>query len=83
MLDSGSAKCVCEICKNNKDFDLPKQLLEAFRSGDVVIFAGAGVSTEGKTILPYTFYDEIAGDVGIEAKDGPTFPAVAKKMVGK
>lgn len=83
MLVPDSAKCACEICKNEKDFDLPEQLLEAFRTGEVVIFAGAGVSTEGKSVLPYTFYEDVASELSVEAIGGPPFPELMTALCTK
>ncbi|GAA0180429.1 hypothetical protein SH2C18_31220 [Clostridium sediminicola] len=37
----------CKICSNNHKFDLPIEILEAACKDNLVIFAGAGISTEG------------------------------------
>lgn len=57
--------CECAICKNNKPFDLPKDIVEAVINGDLVLFCGAGISTEGKTVLPFSFYTSIKDELGI------------------
>lgn len=57
--------CECAICKNNKPFDLPKDIVEAAINGDLVLFCGAGISTEGKTVLPFSFYTSIKDELGI------------------
>jgi NAD-dependent SIR2 family protein deacetylase len=54
----------CIWCQNNIDFDLPEQLVDDFMKGEVVIFAGSGISTESKNILPETLYESIAYDLG-------------------
>ena len=52
-------KCECSICKNNIPFDLPKEIVEVALKGDLVLFCGAGISTENKNVLPYSFYSSI------------------------
>lgn len=51
--------CECALCKNNKEFDMPKELLEEAIKGNVVLFCGAGISTENRILLPITLYDSI------------------------
>lgn len=58
--------CECAICKNNKPFELPKEIIEAVIEGNLVLFCGAGISTEGQTVLPYSFYESIKNDLEIE-----------------
>lgn len=57
--------CECVICKNNKPFDLPTEIIKAAINGDLVLFCGAGISTEGKTVLPFSFYTSIKAELGI------------------
>jgi hypothetical protein len=57
--------CKCTICKNNKPFDLPTEITKAAINGGLVLFCGAGISTEGKTVLPFSFYKSIMGELGI------------------
>jgi NAD-dependent SIR2 family protein deacetylase len=83
QLNKAAPECVCEICRNNRDFTLTEQLLDAFRAGEVVIFAGAGVSTEGRGVLPFTFYDEIAQEMDIEPEKGLDFAALMSKYCSK
>jgi hypothetical protein len=47
------------FCRRNKSFQAPSELLDAFIEGAVVIFAGAGISTESRGVMPNTFYTEI------------------------
>lgn len=58
--------CECAICKNNKPFELPEEIIEAVIEGNLVLFCGAGISTEGKTVLPYSFYESVKNDLKIE-----------------
>ena len=64
-------KCECEICKNNIPFELPKEIVEAALKGDLVLFCGAGISTEGKSVLPYSFYTSIKEELGEKDNDIP------------
>lgn len=61
-------KCECAICKNNKPFDMPKEIIEATAKGDLVLFCGAGISTEGKNVLPFSFYSSVQEELGLEDK---------------
>jgi len=67
----------CAICKHDHDFDMPEDVLDAARTNRLVVFAGAGISTEVPTVMPYTFYDEIARQLGKDPKTITTsFPAL-------
>ena len=50
---------MCESCMHKKDFDMPNDIIEAVKSERLVLFAGAGISTENKRCYPRTFYEEI------------------------
>ena len=39
----------CVFCKNN-DFEVPEDIIAEIKKENVVIFAGAGISTEGRGI---------------------------------
>jgi SIR2-like domain len=56
--------CQCDFCKRNKSFDAPSELLELCMDGKIVLFAGAGISTEAKGVMPNTFYNEIRHILG-------------------
>ena len=61
--------CECVFCKNNKPFEMPKEIIEASKSGELVLFCGAGISTENKNVLPYTFYESIKSKLEISDED--------------
>lgn len=61
--------CNCMICKNNKPFEMPEDIIEACEKGNLVLFCGAGISTESKTVLPYSFYTSIADELQIQNPD--------------
>lgn len=67
--------CDCEICKLNINIDVPEALLHELVAGNVVIFAGAGISTESRRVLPYTLYEYICGELGIDGSE-KSFPGV-------
>lgn len=56
---------------------MPGGLVDAAHGGDVVIFAGAGVSTETSAVFSETFFSEIAREV--DGKDGEDFPTVMQR----
>lgn len=57
--------CKCAICKNNKSFDLSNEIIKAAINDNLVLFCGAGISTEGKNVLPFTFYTAIMDELEI------------------
>ena len=59
-------KCECSICKNNKPFELPTEIVDAAIKGELVLFCGAGISTEGKNVLPFSFYESVQEELEIE-----------------
>ncbi len=71
----------CLDCKNKTPFELPQSIINACLEGKLVIFAGAGISTEGKNIFPFTLYDDIKTELGI--KNDLSFPALMTKFVEK
>jgi hypothetical protein len=54
----------CEICGPALPFELPSHLVDELTKGRLVIFAGAGVSTEGHKVFPCSFYDKICETIG-------------------
>jgi hypothetical protein len=64
----------CEICQHNLPFDLPAELIDDIKEGKVVIFAGAGVSTENHSVFQDSFYELICHEIGISPQNGPSFP---------
>jgi NAD-dependent SIR2 family protein deacetylase len=64
--------CVCAYCRERKAFSVPTHLLDAIATGDVVIFAGAGISTENRTHSRRTFYEEIQSE--LKLSENLSFP---------
>jgi NAD-dependent SIR2 family protein deacetylase len=70
--------CFCAYCRNDKEFVAPPHLIDKILKGEVVLFAGAGISTENKAHCKSTFYEEIQADLKIT--DRPTFPELMTKF---
>lgn len=68
--------CNCLACRAARPFDMPDQLSRACIDGDLVVFAGSGVSTESPMVMPITFYDHICAELGIDPAGGMPFPEV-------
>lgn len=73
MAEHSHDGAVCIWCGLDYDFDLPETIVTACKQRQLVIFAGAGVSTEVSTVFPMSLYDEVIADV---EDDAETFPAV-------
>jgi NAD-dependent SIR2 family protein deacetylase len=58
----------CEKCKLKKPFELPPEIVSACHSGNLVVFAGAGVSTESRTVFPSTFYQWVKDELELPAE---------------
>lgn len=59
-----STDCDCDSCRNEHDFTLSDELMSEVLAGNVAVFAGAGVSTEARSVLKYTFYESVASQLG-------------------
>lgn len=70
--------CECALCKNNIDFSFDEHLREEIENSNAVIFAGAGISTESKSVYPHSFYSQIAKELNV-AED-LSFPALMQKF---
>jgi NAD-dependent SIR2 family protein deacetylase len=76
MADDKSKTCECALCGNDKQFTVPEHLIEQIAKGNVIVFAGAGISTEAKDKAQHTFYEAIAHELGI---DGLSFPSLMSR----
>jgi len=75
--------CQCEYCKNNKDFDMPEMIIKAINDNNLVIFAGAGVSTESKTVYKSTLYEQILDELSLNSDDNLTFSELMSRYCKK
>ena len=71
------SECKCAFCKNKLKFEFPDHLLKEFELGNVVIFAGAGISTENRDYAVDTLYDRLRHEIG-EAGE-LSFPQLCQK----
>ncbi|MDP9179264.1 MAG: SIR2 family protein [Gemmatimonadota bacterium] len=78
---SDDVACTCSICRLAAPFDLPDALLAACQARNVVLFAGAGVSTESHLVLPQTFYESICEELGIDPAAAGPFPDLMTSFV--
>jgi len=73
----------CEICKNNHNFIFPKDLFDAIKNNEVVLFAGAGISTEGNNIFPSTLYEDILDEIEDLSDNVPSFSQLMSEFCKK
>lgn len=66
----------CESCSRKIRFDMPPEIPEAVKRGQLALFAGAGISTEGNGVFPRTFYDEVAAELQPTPTEDLSFPAL-------
>lgn len=71
----------CLDCRNNIPFELPQPILNACLEGKLVIFAGAGISTEGRNVFPFTLYDDLKAELNIKSEI--PFPTLMTRFVEK
>ncbi len=55
----GNSNCGCAHCKNNLGFNLPSEIIQAAISENLVVFAGAGISTEKNKLFRETLYEDV------------------------
>jgi len=74
--------CECPYCAGRFEFEIDEFLFDELEAQNVVLFIGAGVSTENKTSAPHSLYVEIARVAGLNNSDLP-FPDVVEKACAK
>lgn len=62
----------CIHCGLDLEFEMPSEIPQAAHSTDLVIFAGAGVSTEVPAVFPTTLHASVCAELGLEGD--PSFP---------
>lgn len=55
--------CDCDGCKDRLPFKLPKEIIDATITGNLVVFAGAGISTESKKVFKETLYEDVLFEI--------------------
>lgn len=63
----------CMFCNDFHEFELPPSLISELLLGNVVLFAGAGISTENKNVFPYTFYEGIRRELKVSQAETISF----------
>lgn len=71
--------CHCSVCKNKLPFKFPKEIFEAALNDNLVVFAGAGISTESKEVFKYTLTQELRSDLKVSNKVILDFPSLVSK----
>lgn len=71
----------CEDCRKKISFEMPKEIVNACKRGKLVIFAGAGISTEKEGGFPFSLYDDVKQEVSISKEI--SFPALMSAYVNK
>jgi NAD-dependent SIR2 family protein deacetylase len=66
----------CEGCKLRKPFELPSEIISACEKAELVIFAGAGVSTESPAVFPSTFCQMIQDKLKLSDKGTVSFSKI-------
>jgi SIR2-like protein len=59
---------------------MPSQLVDAVEKGDLVVFAGGGISTEDRVVMPTTFYERIADEIHRNKSNSLDFPGLMSKF---
>src|SRR5699024_1743691 len=84
MIESNGI-CDCAVCKNNHRFNMPDEIIEAAKKEELIIFCGAGISTESKNVLPTSFYMEILNELKyqfkLEVNVKTSFPDLMSKFI--
>jgi len=69
----------CLECGYDTNISIPDRLVEDCHAGRLLLFVGAGASTESHNVMPRTFYDVVADRVGTSGD--LAFPDLMTKFV--
>jgi SIR2-like domain len=72
----------CAVCGENHPFELPEELVASALDGKLVVFVGAGISTESRRVDRNTFAERIAAELGRKSL-APTFPEIMTEYEDK
>lgn len=70
----------CKWCALDLEFELPDEVVRAYERDKLVIFAGAGISTEVPTVLTESLYERARA---LAKTDAETFPQVMQAFQDK
>ncbi len=82
-IHSGGDRSKCPYCRNNIPFDLPEELYQAVLNGTLVLFAGAGVSSESNIMPVKPLYDEVCSSLHLRRQRTLQFPDVMTQFSNK
>lgn len=74
---AGDPGCRCSFCVDRRPVVLPDALIRDLATGSLVIFAGAGVSTESRLAYPTTFYETLVSELELTPQSGLSFSQAA------
>jgi NAD-dependent SIR2 family protein deacetylase len=77
---SESGEIVCAMCGEDHPFDMPPELLKAALEGRLVIFAGAGISTESRRAVGDTFASRVVQELDDPDTAKLTFPSLMSEF---
>jgi NAD-dependent SIR2 family protein deacetylase len=63
----------CVRCRLKRPFKLPSEIVDACKDRQLVIFAGAGISTESRGVYPSNFYETIRKELRVSKKQKLSF----------
>jgi hypothetical protein len=69
--------------KNKKSFTMPDEIIQAVKDKRLVVFAGAGISTESMNVFIDSLYDEIKTELNIKEDKYPSFPDIISRYCRK
>jgi hypothetical protein len=72
--------CTCFFCSKKLPFDLDEQLFESFKTGNLVLFAGSGISTERPGVFLSSLYEDVCEDLKIDPNDSLSFSDLMTKF---
>lgn len=70
----------CDECGQDTEIPLPSRLIEDCHAGRLLLFVGAGASTESHNVMGRTFYDAVASELQRSGDDLP-FPDLMQEFV--
>lgn len=71
----------CKTCKDYIDFVVPEEIINEIHN--VILFIGAGVSTETKRVFPDTFYENILDELKLQNNQTLSFSKAMSLYVKK
>ena len=75
-MKKNNEECQCEFCQDKLPFTLPQEIIDAVLDQDLIIFAGAGVSTETKKVFKETLYEDILAEIENKPAKDLDFPSL-------